>query len=67
MADIVALADMVERLGVQQVLTLLTEVKEFDASCGISAEWDERDKIWIDRVARLLAGAQTSLPFLQVV
>jgi|GEM_PF-6390057 hypothetical protein len=46
MGDIVALADMVERLGVEGVLRLLTKVKEFDQSCGITEDWQEKDKLW---------------------
>jgi hypothetical protein len=61
MGDIVALADMVERLGVKQVLQMLTEVKEFDESCGISEDWQEKDKPWIDGVHRLLSGASLAL------
>lgn len=66
MGDIVALADMVERLGVEQVLRLLTEVKEFDQSCGITDDdWQETDKPWIDGVQRLLSGAR--LPLREVI
>jgi hypothetical protein len=57
MGDIVALADMVERLGVEHVLRLLTEVKKFDESCGITEGWQENDKPWIDGVQTLLDGA----------
>ena len=60
MGDIVALADMVERLGVEEVLRLLTEVKEFDQSCGITEDWREKDKLWIDGVRRLLSSAAFS-------
>jgi hypothetical protein len=65
MGDIVALADMVERLGVEQVLQMLTEVKEFDEACGITDGWQEKDKPWIDGVRRLLAGK--CLPLLREV
>jgi hypothetical protein len=56
---------MVERLGVEQVLRLLTEVKEFDHSCGISEDWQEKDKPWIEHVRSLLSGA--SLPLREVI
>ena len=60
MGDIVALADMVERLGVEGVLRLLTKVKEFDQSCGITEDWQEKDKPWIDEVRSLLSSAAFS-------
>ncbi len=57
MGDIVALADMVERLGVEQVLRMLTEeVKEFDEAGGIDQGWAEEDKAWIERVRRVTSG-----------
>ena len=61
MGDIVALADMVERLGVEGVLRLLTKVKEFDQSCGITEDWQEKDKPWVEGIHRLLSHASLEL------
>ena len=65
MGDIVALADMVERLGVEGVLRLLTNVKEFDQSCGITEDWQEKDKLWVEGIHRLLC--HVSLELNQVI
>lgn len=65
MSDMVALADMVERLGLQQVLLMLTNVPEFDASCGIEDDRSEEAKedleFWMSQLKRLLFKKPPSL------
>ena len=58
MSDMVALADVVERCGLEQVLLMLTKVPEFDASCGIederSDEAKEDSEFWMNELHHLL-------------
>lgn len=58
MSNMVALADMVERFGLQQVLLMLTEVPAFDASCGIEDDRSEEAKedleFWMGQLKQLL-------------
>lgn len=58
MSDMVALADMVERCGLEHVLLMLTKIPEFDASCGIEDDRSEQAKedleFWMGELNQLL-------------
>ena len=66
MGDMVALADMVKRCGLQQVLLMLTKVPEFDASCGVEDDRSEEAKedleFWMNQLNQLLFKKPLSAP-----